>query len=91
MKNKTINWATFAIVLVAIIERFMGLLPELGLDESDVKLVEIAGMLILAVIQAFRTKNVVIEETTIKTVHSKDGQDSGGTPIGGGGGTPVKP
>lgn len=64
-KNKTINWATALIVIVAIIERILGVLPELGLDEVDVKRIEEIGLIVLAVIQFFRTKNTVTEETVI--------------------------
>lgn len=64
-KNKTINWATALIVIVAIIERILGVLPELGLQPEDVKRIEEIGLILLAVIQFFRTKNTLTEETVI--------------------------
>lgn len=72
MKNKKINWATAIIVLVAIIERFLGILPELGLTPEEVSRIEEIGILVLGVIQLFRNKTQVVSKVEITETKEKE-------------------
>lgn len=70
--KKTINIITILTVLVAVLDTSMGLLSDLGLNETAQNWVKFIGLVAVAVLNVIKPKPEIVEETKITHTKSED-------------------